>query len=150
MDSDFDDSEYEAGSAEYMSEEGGEYLTNDEDDEDIVLDTNAEVASAGRQVREPGRVIWLGGAMSGCAVPGTVKHCRDMAKTTRGDASAQARPSSRGERSRAMHLLHAQVRFRVMNEVELRDRQKEALSSVTSVLGIADSDAAKVLRAYKW
>lgn len=88
MDSDFYDSDYSEGAED--EEQSAEYMSESEDD-DIVLDTQAEVASGGRQVK-----------------------------------------------------------YRVMNEVELRDRQKEAVNTITSILSITDSDAAKVLRAYKW
>lgn len=43
-----------------------------------------------------------------------------------------------------------QAAYEVLTEQELRERQAENVQSVTSVLGITDGEAARVLRHYKW
>ncbi|KAK9809736.1 hypothetical protein WJX73_001188 [Symbiochloris irregularis] len=43
-----------------------------------------------------------------------------------------------------------QAQYQVFSEAELRERQQQALSAVTSVLSIDENDAARLLRKYKW
>ncbi len=40
--------------------------------------------------------------------------------------------------------------YKVISKQDLIKRQSEALSEVTSVLGVTDEDATRVLRKYKW
>ncbi|WIA08252.1 hypothetical protein OEZ85_007696 [Tetradesmus obliquus] len=41
-------------------------------------------------------------------------------------------------------------KYEVMTRADILRRQKEAIEQVTSILGISDDDAARVLRKYKW
>eukprot|EP00879_Flechtneria_rotunda_P014450 GHRR01015099.1.p1 GENE.GHRR01015099.1~~GHRR01015099.1.p1 ORF type:complete len:471 (+),score=115.95 GHRR01015099.1:168-1580(+) len=41
-------------------------------------------------------------------------------------------------------------KYAVLTKVDISKRQEEAIESVTSILGISDEDAARVLRKYKW
>ena len=43
-----------------------------------------------------------------------------------------------------------QTKYIVFSEGKLKERQDEAISQVTGVLGIAPGEAARVLRQYKW
>jgi hypothetical protein len=43
-----------------------------------------------------------------------------------------------------------QTAYEVLTEQQLWDRQAQDVQSVTSVLGISDGEAARVLRYYKW
>ena len=43
-----------------------------------------------------------------------------------------------------------QSKFRVLDEHELKERQQEAVRSVTSVLSVPEADASRVLRLFKW
>ena len=40
--------------------------------------------------------------------------------------------------------------FRVLGKADMIKRQHDKLQEVTSVLGISDEDAARVLRKFKW
>jgi hypothetical protein len=44
----------------------------------------------------------------------------------------------------------AQAAYEVLTEQQMRERQAQDVQSVTSVLGISDGEAARVLRHYKW
>lgn len=44
----------------------------------------------------------------------------------------------------------SQGKFRVLDEHELKERQHEAVRSVTSVLSVSETDASRVLRLFKW
>lgn len=51
------------------------------------------------------------------------------------------------------HTAHqgcTQGKFRVLDEHELKERQQEAVRSVTSVLSVSEADASRVLRLFKW
>jgi hypothetical protein len=43
-----------------------------------------------------------------------------------------------------------QSKYVVLTRADILRRQKEAIGQVTSILGISDDDAARVLRKYKW
>lgn len=43
-----------------------------------------------------------------------------------------------------------QNKYAVLTKTDILRRQKEAVENVTSILGIADEDAARILRRYKW
>jgi len=43
-----------------------------------------------------------------------------------------------------------QTKYLVLTKNDIRKRQKEAVESVISILGISDEDASKLLRRYKW
>jgi hypothetical protein len=43
-----------------------------------------------------------------------------------------------------------QSKYLVLTKADILRRQKEATEQVTSILGISDDDAARVLRKYKW
>jgi hypothetical protein len=43
-----------------------------------------------------------------------------------------------------------QPQYTVLSKEELRAQRQKALDSVTSVLGITDDEAARLLRKYKW
>jgi hypothetical protein len=43
-----------------------------------------------------------------------------------------------------------QSKYVVLTKTDILRRQKEAVEQVTSILGISDDDAARVLRKYKW
>ena len=43
-----------------------------------------------------------------------------------------------------------QAQYAVYTEPELRERQKQALDAVASVMSIDESDAARILRDCKW
>jgi hypothetical protein len=38
----------------------------------------------------------------------------------------------------------------VLPKSDLRSRQQETIAKITSILGISDEDAARVLRKFKW
>ena len=38
----------------------------------------------------------------------------------------------------------------VLTKPQVLERQKEVVSEVTSILGISDEDATRILRKYKW
>ena len=44
----------------------------------------------------------------------------------------------------------SQAAFEVLTEAQLRERQQETLQEVTSVTGLTEQDAGRVLRLYKW
>jgi hypothetical protein len=44
----------------------------------------------------------------------------------------------------------SQSKYLVLTKADILRRQKEAIEQVTSILGISDDDAARVLRKYKW
>lgn len=43
-----------------------------------------------------------------------------------------------------------QSKYAVLTQADIKRRQKEAVDSVTSILGIAAEDAERILRKYKW
>lgn len=43
-----------------------------------------------------------------------------------------------------------QSKYEVLTRADILRRQKEAIEQVTSILGISDDDASRVLRKYKW
>lgn len=52
----------------------------------------------------------------------------------------------------AMHIWTnaSQGKYRILDEGELKERQQDAVRSVTSVLSVSDADASRVLRLFKW
>lgn len=54
------------------------------------------------------------------------------------------------ERVHADHEGLLQSKYAVLTKADMQRRQKEAIEAVTSILGISDDDAARILRKYKW
>lgn len=50
----------------------------------------------------------------------------------------------------ADHGCFLQSKYAVLTKADMLRRQHEAIEAVTSILGISDDDAARVLRKYKW
>lgn len=55
-----------------------------------------------------------------------------------------------GQRNALSEGIPEQAVYEVLTEQQLRERQAESVGAVTSVLGITDGEAARVLRHYKW
>lgn len=67
-------------------------------------------------------------------------------------SALHARPSSLGVGAAPQTHAHncTQAPYRVLGKADIARSQQEVVESVTSILGISDEEATRVLRRYKW